>query len=144
MNFLWPKKFNLPKSMMIHICAAITESTLTSFITIWYSAEAARDTSRLQHLILRVEKVSACNLLSYSNYDSDSKRTGQFFFFILVHASCVAYNFVNSMFFPPWGCYTQPVLNNIIFFWYIAFLSGGALGARRIKRLWAERKIDSC
>ncbi len=46
MYFLWQlKKFNLSKTMMVHFYTAITESILTSSITIWYAATPAKDCS---------------------------------------------------------------------------------------------------
>ena len=56
------KKFNLPKTMMVHFYTAIIESILTSSITIWYAAIAAKDKGRLQHVIRSAEKVIGCNL----------------------------------------------------------------------------------
>ena len=51
MYFLWQlRKFNLPKTMMVHFYTAITESILTSSITIWYDAATAKDKGRLQRI----------------------------------------------------------------------------------------------
>lgn len=58
------KKFNLPKTMMVHFYSSIIESILTSSITIWYAAATAKDKSRLQCVILFAEKVIGCNLQS--------------------------------------------------------------------------------
>ena len=55
------KKFNLPKTMMVHFYTAIIESILTSSITIWYAAATAKDKGRLQSA---EEKVIDCNLPS--------------------------------------------------------------------------------
>ena len=58
MYFLWQlKKFNLPKTMMVHFYTAIIESILTSSITIWYASANAKDKSRLQRIIRTAEKV---------------------------------------------------------------------------------------
>ena len=54
------KKFNLPKTMMLHF--DIIESVLTSSLTIWYAAGTAKDKSRLQRIIRTAEKVIGCNL----------------------------------------------------------------------------------
>ena len=56
------KKFNLPKTMMVHFYTAIIESILTSSITIWYAAATAKDKSRLQRIMHTAEKVIDCNL----------------------------------------------------------------------------------
>ena len=56
------KKFNLPKTMMVHFYTAIIESILTSSITVWYTAATAKDKSRLQRIIRSAEKVIGCNL----------------------------------------------------------------------------------
>ena len=42
--------------------AAIIESILTSFITIWYAATTAKDKIRVQRIIRTAEKVIGCNL----------------------------------------------------------------------------------
>ncbi|KAK0153824.1 putative RNA-directed DNA polymerase from transposon BS [Merluccius polli] len=57
------KKFNLPRTIMVHFYSAI-ESILTSSITIWYSAATAKDKGRLQRVIRSAEKVIGCNLPS--------------------------------------------------------------------------------
>ena len=41
------KKFNLPKTMMVHFYTCIIESILTSSITVWYAAATANDKGRL-------------------------------------------------------------------------------------------------
>ena len=56
------KKFNLPKTMMVHFYTAIIESILTSSINVWYAAATAKDKSRLQRIIRSAEKVIGCNL----------------------------------------------------------------------------------
>ena len=57
MYFLWQlKKFNLPKTMMVHFYTAIIESILTSSITIWCAAATAKDKSRLQRIIRTAEQ----------------------------------------------------------------------------------------
>ena len=58
------KKFNLPKTMMVHFYTSIIESILTSSITIWYVASTANDKGRLQRIITSAEKVIGCNLPS--------------------------------------------------------------------------------
>ena len=55
------KKFNLPKTMMVHFYTCIIESILTSSITIWYAAATAKDKGRLQRIIRSAEKIG-CNL----------------------------------------------------------------------------------
>ncbi|KAK0142983.1 Multiple C2 and transmembrane domain-containing protein 1 [Merluccius polli] len=45
------KKFNLPRTMMIHFYSSIIESILTSSITIWYAAATAKNKGRLQRVI---------------------------------------------------------------------------------------------
>ncbi len=44
------KKFNLPKTMMVHFYTSIIESILTSSITIWCAASTAKDKGRLNLL----------------------------------------------------------------------------------------------
>ncbi|KAK0146555.1 hypothetical protein N1851_014127 [Merluccius polli] len=39
------KKFNLPRTMMVHLYSSIIESILTSSITIWYAAATQRQTA---------------------------------------------------------------------------------------------------
>ena len=56
------KKFNLPKTMMVHFYTAIIESILTSSFIIFYAAATAKEKSRLQHIIRTAEKVIGCNL----------------------------------------------------------------------------------
>ncbi len=52
MYFLWPlKKFNLPKTMMVHFYIVIIESILISSITIWDPVATAKDKGRLQRLL---------------------------------------------------------------------------------------------
>ena len=58
------KKFNLPKTMMVHFYTSIIESILTSSITIWYAAATAKDKDRLQRIIRHSEKAIGCNLPS--------------------------------------------------------------------------------
>ena len=58
------KKFNLPKTMMVHFYTCIIESILTSSIIIWYAAATANDKGRLQRIIRSAEKVIGCNLPS--------------------------------------------------------------------------------
>ncbi|KAL6103652.1 uncharacterized protein ACO6RY_13556 [Pungitius sinensis] len=57
------KKFNLPKTMMVHFYRAI-ESIHCSSITVWYAAATAKDKGRLQCVIRSAERVIGCNLLS--------------------------------------------------------------------------------
>ncbi|XP_052001232.1 tubulin polyglutamylase TTLL5-like isoform X1 [Xyrauchen texanus] len=73
------KKFNLPKSMMVHFYTAIIESILTSSINIWYAATTAKDKGRLQLVIRSAEKVIGCNLPPLQDlYDSRTlKRAGK-------------------------------------------------------------------
>ncbi|KAL6116641.1 uncharacterized protein ACO6RY_14610 [Pungitius sinensis] len=49
------KKFNLPKTMMVHLYTAI-ESILCSPITVWYAAATAKDKDRLQRDIRSAER----------------------------------------------------------------------------------------
>ncbi|KAK9516992.1 hypothetical protein VZT92_024891 [Zoarces viviparus] len=58
------KKFNLPKTMLVHFYRAIIESILCSSITVWYAASTAKDKGRLQRIIRSAEKVIGCNLPS--------------------------------------------------------------------------------
>uniref|UniRef100_A0AAQ4RWC6 Alkylated DNA repair protein AlkB homologue 8 N-terminal domain-containing protein n=1 Tax=Gasterosteus aculeatus aculeatus TaxID=481459 RepID=A0AAQ4RWC6_GASAC len=58
------KKFNLPKTMMIHFYTAVMESILCSSITVWYAAATAKDKGRLQRVIRSAERVIGCNLPS--------------------------------------------------------------------------------
>ena len=58
------KKFNLPKTMIVHFYTSIIESILTSSISIWYAAATAKDKGRLQRIIRYSEKVIGCNLPS--------------------------------------------------------------------------------
>ncbi|KAK9537447.1 hypothetical protein VZT92_005063 [Zoarces viviparus] len=58
------KKFNLPKTMLVHFYRAIIESILCSSITVWYAAATAKDKGRLQRVIRSAEKVIGCNLPS--------------------------------------------------------------------------------
>ncbi|KAK9524364.1 hypothetical protein VZT92_016764 [Zoarces viviparus] len=58
------KKFNLPKTMLVHFYRAIIESILCSSITGWYAAATAKDKGRLQRIIRSAEKVIGCNLPS--------------------------------------------------------------------------------
>ncbi|KAK0156400.1 putative RNA-directed DNA polymerase from transposon BS [Merluccius polli] len=50
------KKFNLPRTMMVHFYSSIIEPILTSSITIWYAAATAKDKGRLQCVIRSAEK----------------------------------------------------------------------------------------
>ncbi|XP_061085687.1 uncharacterized protein LOC133119208 [Conger conger] len=59
------KKFNLPKTMMVHFYTAIIESILTSSITIWYAAATAKDKGRLQRIIRSA--AIGCNLPSFQD-----------------------------------------------------------------------------
>ena len=72
------KKFNLPKTMMVHFYTAIIESILTSSITIWYTAATVKDKGRLQRIIRSAEKVIGCNLPSlqdlYASKDPEACR----------------------------------------------------------------------
>ncbi|KAM4595720.1 uncharacterized protein V3H82_003110 [Fundulus diaphanus] len=58
------KKFNLPRTMIVHFYSSIIESILTSSITIWYAGATAKDKGRLQRVIRSAEKVIGCNLPS--------------------------------------------------------------------------------
>uniref|UniRef100_A0AAQ4QMI9 Alkylated DNA repair protein AlkB homologue 8 N-terminal domain-containing protein n=1 Tax=Gasterosteus aculeatus aculeatus TaxID=481459 RepID=A0AAQ4QMI9_GASAC len=58
------KKFNLPKTMMVHFYTAIIESILCSSITVWYAAATAKDKGRLQRVIRSAERAIGCNLPS--------------------------------------------------------------------------------
>ncbi|KAK0135058.1 putative RNA-directed DNA polymerase from transposon BS [Merluccius polli] len=58
------KKFNLPRTMMVHFYSSIIESILSSSISIWYAAATAKDKGRLQRVIRSAEKVISCNLPS--------------------------------------------------------------------------------
>uniref|UniRef100_A0AAQ4P2L3 Alkylated DNA repair protein AlkB homologue 8 N-terminal domain-containing protein n=1 Tax=Gasterosteus aculeatus aculeatus TaxID=481459 RepID=A0AAQ4P2L3_GASAC len=58
------KKFNLPKTMMVHFYTAIIESILCSSITVWYAAATAKDKGRLERVIRSAERVIGCNLPS--------------------------------------------------------------------------------
>ncbi|XP_077948192.1 uncharacterized protein LOC144388929 [Gasterosteus aculeatus] len=58
------KKFNLPKTMIVHFYTAIMESILCSFITVWYAAATAKDKGRLQRVIRSAGRVIGCNLPS--------------------------------------------------------------------------------
>ncbi|KAK0141809.1 hypothetical protein N1851_020517 [Merluccius polli] len=69
------KKFNLPRTMMVHFYSSIIESILPSSITIWYAAATAKDKGRLQRVIRSAEKVIGCNLPSLQDlYDSRTLR----------------------------------------------------------------------
>jgi len=50
------KKFNLPKTMMVHFYAAIMESILCSSISAWYAAATSEDQGRLQRIIGSAER----------------------------------------------------------------------------------------
>ncbi len=58
------KKFNLPKTMMVHFYTSIITSILTSSITIWDAAATTKDKGRVQHIIRSAERVTGCNLPS--------------------------------------------------------------------------------
>ncbi|KAK9535993.1 hypothetical protein VZT92_005818 [Zoarces viviparus] len=58
------KKFNLPKTMVVHFYTAIIESILCSSITVWYVASTAKDKGRLQRIIRSAERVIGCNVPS--------------------------------------------------------------------------------
>ncbi len=47
------KKFNLPKTMMLHFYTSIIESILTTSITIWYAAAPAKDKGNVSSVLLR-------------------------------------------------------------------------------------------
>ena len=71
------KKFNLPKTMMVHFYTAIIESILTSSITIWYAAATAKDKSRLQCIIRTAEKVIGCNLPTLEDPEASEEDCGR-------------------------------------------------------------------
>ena len=73
------KKFDLPKTMMVHFYTAIIESILTSSITVWYAAATVKDKGRLQRVIRSAERVIGCNLPSLQDlYASRTlKRAGK-------------------------------------------------------------------
>src|SRR4029434_3336135 len=58
------KKFNLPKTMMVHLYTCFIKSILPSASTVWYAAATANDKGRLQRIIRSAEKVIGCNLPS--------------------------------------------------------------------------------
>ncbi|XP_077956189.1 uncharacterized protein LOC144405580 [Gasterosteus aculeatus] len=58
------KKFNLPKTMMVHFYTAIMESILCSSISVWYAAATAKDKGRLQRVLRSAERLIGCNLPS--------------------------------------------------------------------------------
>uniref|UniRef100_A0AAQ4RZY3 Reverse transcriptase domain-containing protein n=1 Tax=Gasterosteus aculeatus aculeatus TaxID=481459 RepID=A0AAQ4RZY3_GASAC len=62
------KKFNLPKTMMIHFYMAIIEPIFCSSITIWYAAATDKDKGRLQRVIRSAERVIGCNLPSLQDF----------------------------------------------------------------------------
>lgn len=47
--------------MMVNFYAVIIEHILTSSITVWFGAAAAKDKTKLQHVIYSVERVIGCN-----------------------------------------------------------------------------------
>ncbi|KAK3515720.1 hypothetical protein QTP70_030164 [Hemibagrus guttatus] len=52
MYFLWQlTKFLLPMKMLVNFYTAITESILTSSITVWFAAAKARDKAKLQRVL---------------------------------------------------------------------------------------------
>ncbi|KAF7646444.1 hypothetical protein LDENG_00187570 [Lucifuga dentata] len=61
------KKFNLPTAMMVVFYTAITESILTSSISVWYAAATAKNKGRLQRIIRSAERVIGCNLPSFQD-----------------------------------------------------------------------------
>ncbi len=85
MCFLWQlKKFNLPKTMKVHLYTAITETIIIPSITIWYAAATAKDKGRLQH-ICSAKKVTGCSLPSLQ--DLYTSRTLNHAGKIVVHPS---------------------------------------------------------
>ena len=50
------KTFNLPETMMVHFYTALTESVLSSSVTIWQAVATAKDKGRLQRVIQSAEK----------------------------------------------------------------------------------------
>ena len=64
------KKFNLPKTMMVHCYTAIIKPILTSSITVWYAAATAKDKGRLQRIIRSDEKVIGCSFASLQDLHS--------------------------------------------------------------------------
>ena len=77
MYFLWQlKKFNLPRTMMVHFYYII-ESIPTSSTTIWYGAATTKDKGRLQRVIRSAEKVIGCNLPSLQDLYASRRRTGK-------------------------------------------------------------------
>ncbi|KAF7664711.1 hypothetical protein LDENG_00167710 [Lucifuga dentata] len=61
--------------MIVVFYPAITESILTSSITVWYAAATAKDKGRLQHIICSAERVIGCNLPSLQDlYTSRTRR----------------------------------------------------------------------
>ena len=94
------KKFNLPKTMMVHFYTCIIESILTSSITVWYAAATANDKGRLQRIIRSAEKVIGCNLPSLQDLFASRtlRRAGKFV------ADTSHPRVTNSLrFFPPAG-----------------------------------------
>ncbi|KAK3523794.1 hypothetical protein QTP70_010036 [Hemibagrus guttatus] len=75
MYFLRQLKFLLPVKMLVNFYTAITESILTSSITVWFAAATARDKAKLQRVIHSAEKVIGCSLSSLQElYVSRSQR----------------------------------------------------------------------
>lgn len=74
------KKLNLQKPMMVNFYTTITESILTSSITIWYTVATAKDKGRLQCIIRCAEKVIGCNLSSLQDQHTSRtlRQTGKF------------------------------------------------------------------
>ncbi|KAI3355670.1 hypothetical protein L3Q82_004262 [Scortum barcoo] len=68
--YVQPKKFNLPKTAMVHFDTAIVKFILASSITIRYAATAAKDKGRLQRIIRSAEKVIGCNLPPLQDLDA--------------------------------------------------------------------------
>ncbi|KAK9524366.1 hypothetical protein VZT92_016764 [Zoarces viviparus] len=74
------KKFNLPKTMLVHFYRAIIESILCSSITGWYAAATAKDKGRLQRIIRSAEKVIGCNLPRLRSIRTKTSRHTNSFF----------------------------------------------------------------
>ncbi|KAM8832881.1 uncharacterized protein AB9W97_003760 isoform 1-T2 [Spinachia spinachia] len=67
------KKFNLPKTMMVHFHTDIIKSILCSSITTSYAAATAKDKVRPQRVLRSAERLIGCNLPSLQ--DSFASRT---------------------------------------------------------------------
>ncbi|KAK3574517.1 hypothetical protein QTP86_008559 [Hemibagrus guttatus] len=69
------KKFLLPVKMVVNFYTVITESILTSSITVWFAAATARDKAKLQRVFHSAEKVIGCSFPSLQElYVSRSRR----------------------------------------------------------------------